>query len=127
MQQVVQHGMGRQLNVKCPDLHLAGKTGTISNDVDTQLAGIDGSQMTITWVGRDNSQSTKLYDISGAISIYQRHLANQTPTPLALTAPGDVVDMDVDSNGNLICSGGVRPLPIWTMQPDAPRRQGEAM
>ncbi len=39
------------------------------------------------------------------MSIYQRYLANQTPTPLVLTAPEDVVDMGVDSNGNFVCSG----------------------
>ncbi|PXK36334.1 bifunctional glycosyl transferase/transpeptidase [Klebsiella variicola] len=127
MQQVVQRGTGRQLGAKYPGLHLAGKTGTTNNNVDTWFAGIDGSQVTITWVGRDNNQPTKLYGASGAMSIYQRYLANQTPTPLALTAPEDVVDMGVYSNGNLVCSGGVRSLPVWTTQPDALCRQGEMM
>lgn len=127
MQQVVQRGTGRQLGAKYPGLHLAGKTGTTNNNVDTWFAGIDGSQVTITWVGRDNNQPTKLYGASGAMSIYQRYLANQTPTPLALTAPEDVVDMGADSNGNLVCSGGVRSLPVWTTQPDALCRQGEMM
>lgn len=127
MQQVVQRGTGRQLGAKYPGLHLAGKTGTTNNNVDTWFAGIDGSQVTITWVGRDNNQPTKLYGASGAMSIYQRYLANQTPTPLALTAPEDVVDMGVDSSGNFLCSGGVRSLPVWTTTPDALCRQGEQM
>ncbi|PJR67941.1 bifunctional glycosyl transferase/transpeptidase [Raoultella sp. T31] len=127
MQQVVQRGTGRQLGAKYPGLHLAGKTGTTNNNVDTWFAGIDGSQVTITWVGRDNNQPTKLYGASGAMSIYQRYLANQTPTPLALTAPEDVVDMGVDSNGNFVCSGGMRSLPVWTTTPDALCRQGEQM
>ena len=46
------------------------------------------------------------------MSIYQRYLANQTPTPLVLTVPEDVVDMGVDSNGNFVCSGGMRSLPV---------------
>ena len=61
------------------------------------------------------------------MSIYQRYLANQTPTPLVLTVPEDVVDMGVDSNGNFVCSGGMRSLPVWTTQPDALCRQGEMM
>ena len=125
MQQVVQRGTGRQLGAKYPGLHLAGKTGTTNNNVDTWFA--DGSQVTITWVGRDNNQPTKLYGASGAMSIYQRYLANQTPTPLVLTVPEDVVDMGVDSNGNFVCSGGMRSLPVWTTQPDALCRQGEMM
>ncbi|STT84141.1 penicillin-binding protein 1b [Klebsiella pneumoniae] len=127
MQQVVQRGTGRQLGTKYPGLHLAGKTGTTNNNVDTWFAGIDGSQVTITWVGRDNNQPTKLYGASGAMSIYQRYLANQTPTPLVLTVPEDVVDMGVDSNGNFVCSGGMRSLLVWTTQPDALCRQGEMM
>ncbi len=88
MQQVVQRGTGRQLGAKYPGLHLAGKTGTTNNNVDTWFAGIDGSQVTITWVGRDNNQPTKLYGASGAMSIYQRYLANQTPTPLVADGAG---------------------------------------
>ena len=81
--------------------------------------------MTITWVGRDNNQPTKLYGASGAMSIYQRYLANQTPTPLTLTPPEDIVDMGVDYDGNFVCSGGMRTLPVWTSDPDSLCQQGE--
>ena len=70
--------------------------------------------MVVKWsspVGRDNNQPTKLYGASGAMSIYQRYLANQSPVPLNLVAPEDIVDMGVDSSGNFIC-GGVRTLPV---------------
>ena len=125
MQQVVQRGTGRQLGAKYPGLHLAGKTGTTNNNVDTWFAGIDGREVVITWVGRDNNQPTKLYGASGAMSIYQRYLATQSPVPLNLVAPEDIVDMGVDSSGNFICGGGVRTLPVWTTNPDALCQQSQ--
>lgn len=125
MQQVVQRGTGRQLGAKYPGLHLAGKTGTTNNNIDTWFAGIDGREVVITWVGRDNNQPTKLYGASGAMSIYQRYLANQSPVPLNLVAPEDIVDMGVDSSGNFICGGGVRSLPVWTTNPDALCQQSQ--
>ncbi|POU75675.1 penicillin-binding protein 1B [Leclercia sp. LSNIH6] len=119
MQQVVQRGTGRQLGAKYPGLHLAGKTGTTNNNVDTWFAGIDGREVVITWVGRDNNQPTKLYGASGAMSIYQRYLANQSPVPLTLTPPEDIVDMGVDESGNFVCGGGMRRVPVWTSNPDS--------
>ena len=125
MQQVVQRGTGRQLGAKYPGLHLAGKTGTTNNNVDTWFAGIDGREVVITWVGRDNNQPTKLYGASGAMSIYHRYLANQSPVPLNLVAPEDIVDMGVDASGNFICGGGMRTLPVWTTNPDALCQQSQ--
>ncbi|MCK7453007.1 bifunctional glycosyl transferase/transpeptidase [Enterobacter chengduensis] len=125
MQQVVQRGTGRQLGAKYPGLHLAGKTGTTNNNVDTWFAGIDGREVVITWVGRDNNQPTKLYGASGAMSIYQRYLANQSPVPLNLVAPEDVVDMGVDDSGNFVCGGGMRSLPVWTTNPDSLCQQSQ--
>ncbi|WP_318357596.1 bifunctional glycosyl transferase/transpeptidase [Enterobacter sp.] len=120
MQQVIQRGTGRQLGAKYPGLHLAGKTGTTNNNVDTWFAGIDGREVTITWVGRDNNQPTKLYGASGAMAIYQRYLANQSPIPLDLTPPEDIVDMSVDESGYFICGGGgMRTVPVWTTNPDS--------
>ena len=125
MQQVVQRGTGRQLGAKYPGLHLAGKTGTTNNNVDTWFAGIDGREVVITWVGRDNNQPTKLYGASGAMSIYQRYLANQSPVPLNLVAPEDIVDMGVASSGNFVCGGGMRTLPVWTSNPDSLCQQSQ--
>ena len=126
MQQVVQRGTGRQLGAKYPNLHLAGKTGTTNNNVDTWFAGIDGREVVITWVGRDNNQPTRLYGASGAMSIYQRYLASESPIALDLTPPEDVVNMGVDEGGNFICGGGgMRMLPVWTTDPDALCQQSQ--
>ncbi|UXY10193.1 bifunctional glycosyl transferase/transpeptidase [Kosakonia sp. ML.JS2a] len=126
MQQVVQRGTGRQLGAKYPGLHLAGKTGTTNNNVDTWFAGIDGREVTITWVGRDNNQPTKLYGASGAMAIYQRYLENQSPIPLDLTPPEDITTMGVDDMGNFVCGGGgSRQLPVWTTSPETLCQQNQ--
>lgn len=126
MQQVIQRGTGRQLGAKYPGLHLAGKTGTTNNNVDTWFAGIDGREVAITWVGRDNNQPTKLYGASGAMAIYQRYLANQSPIPLDLTPPEDITTLGVDDMGNFVCGGGgMRMLPVWTSNPDVLCQQSQ--
>lgn len=59
------------------------------------------------------------------MSIYQRYLANQTPTPLNLVPPEDIADMGVDYDGNFVCSGGMRVLPVWTSDPQSLCQQSE--
>jgi len=54
------------------------------------------------------------------MAIYQRYLANQSPIPLDLTPPEDIVDMSVDESGYFICGGGgMRTVPVWTTNPDS--------
>ena len=122
MQQVVDHGTAHALGSQYNTMHLAGKTGTTNNLVDSWFAGIDGKEVAITWIGRDNNQSTHLYGASGAMQIYRRYLASQPPTPLQLTPPDDVSMMPVDSAGNFVCNTGSstwRSLPVWTADPNA--------
>ncbi|GAA0475325.1 MULTISPECIES: bifunctional glycosyl transferase/transpeptidase [Tatumella] len=120
MQQVVNRGTGHALGAQYPTMHLAGKTGTTNNLVDSWFTGIDGKEVTVTWVGRDNNQTTKLWGSSGALQLYRRYLASQPPTPLDLTPPEDVSMMNIDAQGNFICGPGDstwRSLPVWTTDP----------
>lgn len=56
----------------------------------------------------------------------QRYLANQSPIPLDLTPPEDIVDMSVDDAGYFQCmGGGTRVLPVWTSNPDALCQQSQ--
>ncbi len=117
MQQVAARGTAHALGARYPNAHLAGKTGTTNNQVDSWFAGVDGKEVAITWVGRDNNQPTKLYGSSGAMQLYRRYLDNQSPMPLVLTPPEDIASMAVDSAGNFVCdtgSSGWRTLPVWT-------------
>ncbi len=122
MQQVVAEGTSRQLAVKYPKLHLAAKTGTSNELRDSWFAGIDGNQVAITWVGRDNNGPSKLWGATGALQLYSRYLGNITPMPLDLQVPDDVSMMNIDDSGNFICNngggvmtgGGLRVIPVWT-------------
>jgi len=122
MQQVAARGTAHALGAKFPNAHLAGKTGTTNSQVDSWFAGIDGKEVAITWIGRDNNQPAKLYGSSGAMQLSRRYLENQSPMPLTLTPPEDIASMAVDSAGNFVCntgSSGWRTLPVWTTDADA--------
>lgn len=127
MQQVVNSGTAwRVLKPKFGQYNLAGKTGTTNDLRDSWFAGIDGKEVTIAWMGRDNNGSTNLTGSTGALLLYRNYLNNQTPLALIPTMPDDIAEMTIDTEGNFVCDGsGVRTIPVWTADPNSLCKQTE--
>ncbi|WP_343154430.1 penicillin-binding protein 1B [Buchnera aphidicola (Aphis aurantii)] len=101
MQKVIASGTAKSLGALFKNFSLAGKTGTTNNLVDSWFVGIDGKQMVVTWLGRDNNKSAKLYGSSGAMKVYQKYLEYHFPVPLILHPPKNIRMFYIDDTGKI--------------------------
>ncbi|WP_367678202.1 bifunctional glycosyl transferase/transpeptidase [Buchnera aphidicola] len=130
MQQVVKHGTAKLLGQNFNKFSLAGKTGTTNNLVDNWFVGIDGKKIVITWIGRDNNKTTRLYSSSGAMKIYQKYLHYQNPIPLILNPPKNINIFYTNKSGKLFCSKNEqhnRVLPVWSINTKTICNNGEVL
>lgn len=122
MQQVVEHGTSQLLSLKFPSYHLAAKTGTTNDLRDSWFAGVDGKEVVVVWVGRDNNGPAKITGANGAMTLYLHYLEHQAPLTLNLVPPDCISQMLVDDAGNFVCKGNSsngRTLPVWTEDPES--------
>ncbi|MCV2525761.1 MAG: bifunctional glycosyl transferase/transpeptidase, partial [Candidatus Lightella neohaematopini] len=114
MQQSVVRGTSNLLFSKFSSYNLAAKTGT-SNDLrDSWFVGIDGKEVSVIWIGRDNNKSTTLTGASGALTLYQHYLEKQPPTKLNLLIPKEISYVSINCNNNLFCNKHhTYKVPMW--------------
>lgn len=118
MQQSVINGTTSALSAKFSEYNLSAKTGTTNDLRDSWFAGIDGKEVVIAWIGRDNNAPAKLTGANGALTLYQRYLENQTPLPLTVQPPDGIKQMTIDATGNFTCNeDNARTIPVWTYKP----------
>ncbi|MEI4260129.1 MAG: penicillin-binding protein 1B [Candidatus Dasytiphilus stammeri] len=115
MQQTVLRGTASTLGKIFLSAKIAAKTGTTNQLRDSWLAGIDSQEIVVIWVGRDNNASTQLYGSTGALKIYQHYLLQRIPTPLLVSIPEDITQVNIDHLGNFTCNADHiwRTIPIW--------------
>ncbi|MCE0493348.1 penicillin-binding protein 1B [Vibrio salinus] len=117
MKRGVMEGTGRYLNRRFGWAALAGKTGTSNDTRDSWFVGVDGREVTTTWVGRDDDRSTGLTGASGALRVYADYLSRRRPEKLSLPWPKGIkmVGFDKERSGGLTldCSSQDLVLPVW--------------
>jgi penicillin-binding protein 1B len=117
MQQAAARGTGSSLAGEFGKYSIATKTGTTNDLRDSWFAGIDGKEVVIAWVGRDNNQQANLTGANGALNLFRRYMQNQTPMKLDLRPPEGINTMSLDNEGFFTCETTNRVIPAWINDP----------
>ncbi|MCM2678767.1 penicillin-binding protein 1B [Echinimonas agarilytica] len=121
MQQVVQDGTARKLGALYPNVVMAGKTGSTNDYRDAWYIGIDGREVVVVWIGRDDNRPIHMTGSAAAMSIYSHYLQQRGPLSQTLTPPVDVEIRPFDEKGNILTEKCpyIRQLPVDKQKNDA--------
>lgn len=117
MQQGAVKGTARSLASEFGKYSFATKTGTTNDLRDSWFVGIDGKDVVVSWVGRDNNKEANLTGSNGALNIFRRYMQNQTPMKLNLRRPDGINTMWLDTDGFFTCEKTDRSIPAWISDP----------
>jgi penicillin-binding protein 1B len=94
---VMEHGTGRAArSVLPPNLVVAGKSGTSSDQRDSWFAGFSGSHLAVVWVGYDDNSPTEFTGSSGALAVWSRLMASLHTTSRSPPVPEAIVDVPIE-------------------------------
>jgi penicillin-binding protein 1B len=94
---VIDHGTGRAARaVLPPNLVVAGKSGTSSDQRDSWFAGFSGSHLAVVWVGYDDNSPTEFTGSSGALAVWSRLMATLNTSSRSPPMPESVVEVPIE-------------------------------
>lgn len=102
---VVEQGTARKLGAEFSGIPLAGKTGTTNEYRDAWFVGIDGRELMVIWIGRDDNEPIRLTGSKAAMKVYQNYLAKRGPLPFEPQAPDSVQMAHFDDKGRPVAQG----------------------
>jgi penicillin-binding protein 1B len=104
---VIDRGTGRSArSVLPPNLVVAGKSGTSSDQRDSWFAGFSGSHLAVVWVGYDDNSPTEFTGSSGALAVWSRLMAALHTSSRSAPVPEGVVDVPIEFATGLRVSPG---------------------
>ncbi|MBK6738501.1 MAG: hypothetical protein IPG64_11620 [Haliea sp.] len=87
---MVREGTARVCRYLRQDFAVAGKTGTTNDGRDSWFAGFSGDLLAVSWIGRDDNNSTGLTGGSGALKIWAQFMAGASKQSLACPMPDGI-------------------------------------
>jgi penicillin-binding protein 1B len=96
----------------CPNLTLAGKTGTSNDSRDSWFAGFSQDLLAVVWLGRDDNGKTPFTGATGALQVWTSFMRKADPLPLDMPQPDNIVQAWIDPHtgqgSDANCPGAVQ-------------------